>query len=155
YNAKLWPRDRALIVTMLYQGLRISEAASLTLGDLDFEDQTLRVIGKGNKERLLPLHPRTVKTIRFYLDFWPKRFTPTKKEDRLWRSRNGSPLTVDGARKAVSRQLRRVLGDRYTPHKLRHTFGTRLANLNVDMLVIRDLMGHASISTTQVYTHVQ
>jgi len=70
YHKKLWRRDRALIITLLYQGLRIGEAAALRMGNLDFEERILRVIGKGDKERIVPLHERTIEAINDYLDHW-------------------------------------------------------------------------------------
>lgn len=154
YHEKLWRRDYALIVTLLYQGLRIGEAAGLTLGSFDFSEAILRVVGKGNKERLIPLHERTLAAMNEYLDTWEGPVHPEQPRDPIWQTLRGTALTRDAARKAVQRQLNRAFLLKATPHKLRHTFGTRLANGGVDLLVIRDLMGHASLETTKQYTHV-
>lgn len=156
YHKKLWRRDRALIITLLYQGLRIGEAAALKMGNLDFEERILRVIGKGDKERIVPLHERTIEAINDYLDHWEDpEASFDRPESPLWRTLTNAPLGRDAARKAVQRHLDRAGLFKATPHKLRHTFGTRLANAEVDLLLIRDLMGHATIATTQQYTHVQ
>lgn len=151
---RLQDRDYALITLLLYQGLRIGEASRLRLGDVDFAEATLRVLGKGDKERLLPLHNRSLEALTRYLDTWDGRRRPEQPQDPLWWSLNGRPLTRDAARAMVKRHLVRAGLWRASPHKLRHTFGTRLVEAGVDLLVVRDLLGHASVATTQIYTHV-
>lgn len=148
-------RDLALVVVLLYQGLRIGEAARLRLGDVDFREGSLRVLGKGDKERIVPLHPRSAEALRRYLERWRGPRRPREPRDPLWWTLRGTPLTRGAAQKAVKRHLVRAGLWRASAHKLRHTFGTRLADAGVDLLLIRDLMGHASVATTQVYTHVQ
>ncbi|HEY8394824.1 MAG TPA: tyrosine-type recombinase/integrase [Thermaerobacter sp.] len=154
HHARLKERDYALITLLLYQGLRISEAVGLRLGDLDFQDGTVRVIGKGDKERLLPLHRRSQGALQLYLRAWPGPRKPRAPQDPLWWTLSGRPLTKNAAQVAVKRHLTRAGLWRASAHKLRHTFGTRLAEAGVDLLVIKDLLGHATVATTQIYAHV-
>ncbi|HEY8415287.1 MAG TPA: tyrosine-type recombinase/integrase [Thermaerobacter sp.] len=154
HHARLKERDYALITVLLYQGLRIGEAVSLRLGDVDFQEGTVRVIGKGDKERLLPLHRRTRDALEHYLRSWPGPRKPKAPQDPLWWTLTGRPLTKNAAQVAVKRHLMRAGLWRASAHKLRHTFGTRLAEAGVDLLVIKDLLGHATVATTQIYAHV-
>jgi len=154
HHARLKERDYALITTLLYQGLRIGEAVGLRLGDVDFQEGTVRVIGKGDKERLLPLHRRTREALQHYLRAWPGPRKPKAPQDPLWWTLAGRPLTKNAAQVAVKRHLMRAGLWRASAHKLRHTFGTRLAEAGVDLLVIKDLLGHATVATTQIYAHV-
>jgi len=127
HHARLKERDYALITLLLYQGLRISEAVNLRLGDMDFEEGTLRVVGKGDKERLLSLHRRTQEALQQYLQTWPGPRRPKAPQDPLWWTLTGQPLTKNAAQVAVKRHLTRAGLRRASAHKLRHTFGTRLA----------------------------
>ena len=158
HHARLKERDHALVTTLLCQGLRISEAVGLRYGDVDFDEDTLRVIGKGDKERLLPLHRRTKEALLRYLATWPGPKKPKAPQDPVWWTLTGQPLTKNAAQVAVKRHLVRAGLWRASAHKLRHTFGTRLAEAGVDLLVIKDLLGHATVATTQattqIYAHV-
>src|SRR5690606_34600966 len=105
---RLQDRDYALITLLLYQGLRIGEASRLRLGDVDFADATVRVLGKGDKERLLPLHNRSLEALTRYLDTWDGRRRPEQPQDPFWWTLHGRPLTRDAARAMVKRHLVRA-----------------------------------------------
>ena len=146
-----WVRARDLaVITLLYgAGLRINEALSLNYEDQPKED-TLRLIGKGNKERLVPILPVIKSALKDYLKQCPYSF---EDDDPLFRGKRGQRL---GARQIQERlmDLRRQLGlpETATPHALRHSFATHLLGAGGDLRTIQELLGHASLSTTQRYT---
>lgn len=153
-HGRLWRRDVAILILMLYQGLRVGEVPALRLGDVGLQDRTLRVAGKGGRERLIPLHPRTAEAITDYLQHWDGRRGPVRYEDPLFWTLDGKPMSREAVRRAVTRHLRRAGIPGATPHALRHTFGTRLARREVDTLLIARLMGHARLDTTRIYVHL-
>ena len=144
-------RDMA-VVTLLYGcGLRISEALSLTGRDLPLGD-VLRIIGKGNKERLVPVIPAARRAMDAYLKTCP--FDPSP-DDIVFRGKRGGPLSPRMIQKVMA-QARAQLGlpASATPHAMRHSFATHLLNAGGDLRAIQELLGHASLSTTQAYTAV-
>ncbi len=150
-------RDLAIIKLFLYGGLRVSELVGLNLNDLDFDDSSIKFFGKGNKERYVPLHPDVIETIFNYL---PHRSQIQPKNEAgsfaLFRSNRGTRLGVRSVQIMVKKyaKLTGIRGaDQITPHKLRHTFATMLYRQTKDLRVLQDLLGHSSISTTQIYTH--
>ena len=152
----LWPeRDKALILTMYSGGLRISETAALTLKNMEKDFSGARIIGKGNKERQVFFSDEAKEALYAYL---PVRHTRIKAEhptDRLFVSRKGAPISVPGVRWIISKYAERSgLDKNIHPHSLRHSFATHLVNSGCDVRVVQELLGHASISTTQRYTHV-
>ena len=151
-NAWLGARDNALLMLLYGCGLRISEALNLNAEDFPQDDRGLRVLGKGNKERLVPLLPLVRDEIKFYLRLCP--FTLAPKE-ALFRAQSGKRL---GARRVqlVMQNLRYKfsLGANATPHALRHSFATHLLSNGADLRAIQELLGHSSLSATQIYTEV-
>jgi len=147
-------RDQALFMLLYGGGLRIGEALALTLGDLVdvLKGDSLRVTGKGNKTRLVPLLPLVVDALNRYLTLCPYG---DKESRAVFLGVRGGPLNASQAQARV-RQLRRELGlpDTTTPHALRHSFATHLLGGGGDLRAIQDLMGHATLSTTQRYTLV-
>lgn len=145
-------RDAAIFTLLYGCGLRISEALSLNVGDLDHND-FLRIKGKGNKERIVPMLPAVIENINAYLSECP------------YKMRNGEPLFL-GARgerlvpRIIQRQMQKIrtylgLPDNLTPHALRHSFATHLLAEGTDLRSIQELLGHASLTTTQRYTDVE
>jgi integrase/recombinase XerC len=153
-QAEPWVQARdAAILTLLYAcGLRISEALSLTRADAP-RGEALRVIGKGNKERVVPVLPVVNRAIDQYLEQCPHPLSP---EEPLFRGKRGGPLGPRSVQKMVQ-NLRRALGlpETTTPHALRHSFATHLLENGGDLRTIQELLGHASLSTTQIYTEVE
>ena len=149
-------RDRAMLVTFLYTGLRLSELAGLRLASIDRAAGFIRVLGKGSKERLVPLHDAVAETLAEY----ERNARPTLAADGaiatdvLFLNEKGEPVTSRAVGWAVGRAVQRAgLSRRITPHKLRHTFATQLLHRGASLVDIKDLLGHAHIATTSIYTH--
>lgn len=153
----LWELRDLLILELLYStGCRVSELASASLADLDLKGCTLRVLGKGNKERLLFIGEAAVKRLREYL-IRRKALNLGDGEGRkaLLINRRGGRLSVRGIQTIVDRLLERSrLNKPATPHTFRHSFATHILRKGADIRVVQELLGHASLSTTQVYTHL-
>lgn len=152
----LWPlRDKALIMAMYSAGLRISEVASLRLSDLDADLGGARVIGKGDKERRVFFSDEGREAMASYLPARSARIPAERPTDRLFVNRKGGPLSVPGIRWIIARYAERSgLNKNVHPHALRHSFATHLVNAGCDVRVVQELLGHASLSTTQRYAHV-
>ncbi len=145
-------RDRAVLTLLYGSGLRISEALNLNIGDIQEGSLSIVIKGKGNKERVVPILPATHEAIKLYLQAVPYPF------------KNGDPLFV-GARgerllaRIIQRQMQKIrlamnLPDTVTPHAMRHSFATSLLNAGCDLRSVQELLGHASLSTTERYTDV-
>lgn len=145
-------RDWALVVLIFGCGLRISEALSLTNADITNRTDSLRILGKGGKERIVPVLPAVLDAIEKYTRLRPFGSVP---EDNLFRSVRGLPMSPRMAEKVIER-LRHYLQlpDYVTPHALRHTFATALLAGGADLRSLQELLGHSSLSTTQLYTKV-
>ncbi len=143
-------RDWALVLLIFGCGLRISEALSLTDADVAGRPDALRIMGKGRKERIVPILPPVLDAIERYMDMRPGGGANT-----LFRSVRGLPMTPRMAQKVVE-QVRNYmqLPDFVTPHALRHTFATALLSGGADLRSLQELLGHSSLSTTQLYTRV-
>lgn len=148
-------RDRAMLELMYATGLRVSEAVGLDLGDIDLAHEVVRCIGKGNKERLVPIGSHAVRALRAYLAQVRPRLARARPTQALFLSRLGRRLTRQGCWKLLRRYARRTEITRpLTPHMLRHSFATHLLERGADLRAVQEMLGHASINTTQVYTHV-
>lgn len=154
-------RDRAILELLYSTGMRVAELVGLDLASLDPDEETVRVFGKGNKERLVPVGRPALEALRAYL---PQREQLTRQ--RLGRGREPETgalfLNSRGLRLTV-RSVERLVGDyavragivnRVTPHALRHSFATHLLEMGADLRSVQELLGHASLSTTQKYTHL-
>ena len=149
-------RDRALLELMYACGLRASEAISLAVGDVDLEDGLLRARGKGSKERIVPVGQRALSAVRVYLQRGRPQLIRRKPEEKnLFVNFRGGPLTRQGLYKIVRRHAETAgLADRMSPHTLRHTFATHLLAGGCDLRSLQEMLGHADIATTQIYTHL-
>jgi integrase/recombinase XerD len=148
-------RDRALLETMYACGLRASEATGLDVGDVDLEAGILRASGKGSKERMVPIGRQAVVALKAYVARGRPALIGLREEPRLFVNQRGSGLTRQGLYKIVQRHARSAgLGDRMSPHTLRHTFATHLLVGGCDLRSLQEMLGHADIATTQVYTHL-
>jgi integrase/recombinase XerC len=152
----LWPlRDKALILVMYSGGLRISELVSLSMENLDSNFQGGRVIGKGDRERFVFFSDEAARALREYVPSREERIRAEKPTGKVFISRRGAPISIPGVRWIISRYGDRSgLGKHIHPHALRHSFATHLVNSGCDVRLVQELLGHASISTTQRYTHV-
>jgi len=148
-------RDRALLELMYACGLRASEAIDLEVGDLDLRVAVLRARGKGSKERLVPVGREAVAAVRAYLERGRPALVGLRDERHLFLNQRGSGLTRQGLYKIVRRHaLTAGLADRMSPHTLRHTFATHLLAGGCDLRSVQEMLGHADVSTTQLYTHL-
>jgi integrase/recombinase XerD len=154
-------RDRAILETLYAAGLRISELVGLELGDLDLRDGIVRVLGKGNKERVVPVGRTAQAALDDYLrhgrpELERRVSTRTKRAgDAVFLNARGGRLTRQGAWLIVRAAGDRAgLGGRLFPHVLRHSCATHMLDHGADIRVVQELLGHASLSTTQVYTRV-
>jgi integrase/recombinase XerD len=148
-------RDRALLELMYASGLRASEAIGLELGDVDLEEGVLSTRGKGSKERIVPIGQAALKAIEIYLERGRQELVKSKVETHLFVNFRGGQLTRQGLYKIVRRHaLTAGLADRMSPHTLRHTFATHLLAGGCDLRSVQEMLGHADVSTTQLYTHL-
>jgi integrase/recombinase XerD len=148
-------RDRALLELMYACGLRASEAIGLEVGDVDLEDKILRARGKGSKERIVPVGGTAAGAVRIYLERGRPALVKGAPEPHLFVNFRGGPLTRQGLYKIVLRHARRAgLEDRLSPHTLRHTFATHLLAGGCDLRSVQEMLGHADVATTQLYTHL-
>jgi integrase/recombinase XerD len=148
-------RDRALLELMYACGLRASEAVGIELDELDLDEGVLRASGKGSKERLVPIGSKAVGALRAYLTRGRPQLVGLRDERRVFVNRRGQGLTRQGLYKIVQRHARRAgLADKMSPHTLRHTFATHLLAGGCDLRSLQEMLGHADIATTQIYTHL-
>jgi integrase/recombinase XerD len=148
-------RDRALLETMYACGLRASEAIGLELNQLDLEAGVVRARGKGSKERLVPIGSKAVEALQAYLERARPRLVGLRDETRVFVNLRGGGLSRQGLYKLVQRHARSAgLDRRMSPHTLRHTFATHLLAGGCDLRSLQEMLGHADIGTTQIYTHL-
>jgi integrase/recombinase XerC len=151
-------RDRAILELLYSSGIRLRELVGLTEDALDLESGLVRVLGKGGKERIVPIGRHAREAIHRYLARRSELSESTSKgEDtrRIFLSRTGGPLSPSGVQHRVVRYLAEATGGRrLTPHTLRHSFATHMLDAGADLNAVKEMLGHASLSTTQVYTHV-
>ncbi len=148
-------RDRALLEVMYACGLRASETIGLELGDLDMQEGFLRARGKGSKERIVPLGRKAIAAISAYLRGGRPKLVGERHEAKLFVNFRGGPLSRQGLYKIVRRNARAAgLDGRMSPHTLRHSFATHLLAGGCDLRAVQEMLGHADIATTQLYTHL-
>jgi integrase/recombinase XerD len=148
-------RDRALLEVMYACGLRASEAIGLELMDVDVQEGLLRARGKGSKERIVPIGQAALKALRIYLERGRPGLVKGAPEAHLFVNFRGGQLTRQGLYKIVRRHAQSAgLADRMSPHTLRHTFATHLLAGGCDLRSVQEMLGHADVSTTQLYTHL-
>ena len=148
-------RDRALLELMYACGLRASEATSLDVGDVDLRHAILRARGKGSKERLVPIGRDAIAAVRAYLERGRPTLVGLRDQPKLFVNQRGGELTRQGLYKIVARHAEGAgLKGKMSPHTLRHTFATHLLAGGCDLRALQEMLGHADIATTQMYTHL-
>ena len=148
-------RDRALLEVMYACGLRASEAIDLSVADIDLHVGVLRARGKGAKERLVPVGRTAVEAVRAYLQRGRPALVGLRDEPHLFVNHRGGGLTRQGLYKIVQRHARAAgLEGKMSPHTLRHTFATHLLAGGCDLRSVQEMLGHADVATTQIYTHL-
>lgn len=149
-------RDRALLSVLYATGCRASEVANLCCRDLHLEERYCRCFGKGNKERLVSLNPLAVQALEQYLDRERPQLVKFRDTDALFVSRTGLPISRLVIWLLVKKYARRIgCSDKVSPHTLRHSFATHLLAGGADIRALQEMLGHANIATTQIYTHVE
>jgi integrase/recombinase XerD len=149
-------RDSAMLELLYASGMRISELVALNLGDINMEgDYYVRCFGKGHKERIIPLYEQIAKTIKKYIDETRPKLAHSKKEEALFLNARGERLTRQGFWQKLKEYAKSAgLDSQISPHTLRHSFATHMLSGGADLRSVQELLGHANISTTQVYTHL-
>ena len=154
-------RDRAILEVLYGAGLRVGELVGLSLGDVDLDGRLLRVFGKGSKERIVPLGGAARRALETWLDpggrpqMRPRRWASRSDEVSVFLNQRGGRLTRQGVWLVIERRARLVgLADVMSPHVLRHSCATHMLDHGADIRAVQELLGHSSISTTQVYTKV-
>ena len=148
-------RDRALLEVLYGCGLRASEAVSLDTGDVFLEDGFVRVVGKGSKERIVPIHDLAIQAMRAWALLGRPKMLAGKPSERFFVSSRGNPFTTDAIRKMFKRTLRAAgLDEGLSPHAMRHTFATDLLSGGADLRSVQEMLGHADISSTQIYSRL-
>lgn len=144
-------RDKAIVETFYSTGIRVSELVGLNIEDVDFIAGILKVLGKGKKERIVPIGDQALSTIRAYLDKRKKQ----DEQDALFLNKNGKRITDRGVRNIIDKYIRAAsLRQGVSCHTLRHSFATHLLNRGADLRSVQELLGHVNLSTTQIYTHL-
>lgn len=142
-------RDRAVLETFYSTGIRISELAGLKTQDIDFIGGIVKVMGKGRKERIVPIGDTATQAIRRYLE------TRKKQDEALFLNKSGRRISSRGIRNIVEKYIRLAgIKQGVSPHTFRHSFATHLLNRGADLRTVQELLGHANLSTTQIYTHL-
>ena len=159
----LGARDRAILETLYSTGVRVSELVDLNRSDLDMNDQTMSVRGKGKKQRIVPLGTHALAAIRHYLTLLEPdpRFVALREQSAvdphvpLFVNKNGGRLSSRSVRRKLDKYLKEAgLNSSISPHTLRHSFATHLLDNGADLRSVQELLGHQSLSTTQIYTHL-
>ncbi|HEY3318645.1 MAG TPA: tyrosine recombinase XerC [Coriobacteriia bacterium] len=149
-------RDAAILELLYAAGLRVGEIESLDIGGLDLAQGQVRVLGKGSKERIVPIHRCAAAKLELWLREGRPRFRkPAKPTDALFLNRLGTRYSAGSVRRMMEARLARLGGTAgLTPHALRHTFATHLLEAGADLRSVQELLGHVALSTTQIYTHL-
>ncbi|MDG2124235.1 MAG: tyrosine recombinase [Verrucomicrobiales bacterium] len=148
-------RDRAILELLYASGLRVSELVNATLDQLSDDTRTIRVTGKGNKTRIVPVGAKALAAIADYLTNERPKLVSRKTGNHIFISKNGTSLTTERIRQIVRHRARLAgIETHVYPHLLRHSFATHLLQNGADLRIIQELLGHADIATTQIYTHV-
>jgi integrase/recombinase XerD len=149
-------RDRAMLELLYASGMRISELVALNMGDVNFEgDYFVRCLGKGRKERIIPLYQQVANVVKKYVDEDRPKLAHGRKETALFLNARGDRLTRQGFWQKLKEYAKSAgLSPQISPHTLRHSFATHMLSGGADLRSVQELLGHANISTTQVYTHL-
>jgi integrase/recombinase XerC len=153
----LGARDRAILETLYSTGIRVSELVALNMDDIDFLGEVVHIRGKGKKERIAPISSSALQVIQHYIEFRNKRAQSNSNFDSkvLFVNKHGRRLSTRSVRRKMDKYLKIAgLDPSISPHTLRHSFATHMLNNGADLRSVQELLGHQSLSTTQVYTHL-
>jgi integrase/recombinase XerC len=151
----LGQRNQALLELLYGTGIRVSECCNIQIQDIDFQIGTVKVLGKGRKERYIPLGSYAVEAIHTYINDGRKKLLKSEKGSTLFLNYRGEKLSRSGVRKILEDLVNKAaISVHISPHVLRHTFATHMLNEGADMRSVQELLGHSHLSSTQMYTHV-
>lgn len=154
-NTLLGLRDRAILETLYGSGLRVSELADMVIQDIDFDNRMVRVTGKGSKDRITPLTPASCDAIRAWFCARNAQMPEQKQESHVFLNHLGTPLSTRSIARVIEKYARQLsMMNNITPHQFRHSFATHLLNNGADIRAVQEMLGHASLSTTQIYTRI-
>lgn len=146
-------RDRAILETLYSTGIRVSELVGLDVEDVDHIGGVIKVYGKGKKERIVPIGERALQSIREYLN--KLKHEGAKETKVLFLNKSGERITDRSIRRAIEKYIKKTsIKEKISPHTLRHSFATHLLDHGADLRSVQELLGHANLSTTQIYTHI-
>ncbi|KPK39028.1 MAG: recombinase XerC [Omnitrophica WOR_2 bacterium SM23_29] len=146
-------RDRAILETLYSTGIRVSELVGLNVENVDHIGGVIKVYGKGKKERIVPIGERALGAIREYLK--KRSYQASKTAKALFLNKSGDRITDRSIRRIIEKYIRKTsIKERISPHTLRHSFATHLLDRGADLRSVQELLGHANLSTTQIYTHI-
>ena len=147
-------RDVALLEVLYATGMRASEVVNLNVADVNLDVSFIKCFGKGSKERIVPINKATLKALKEYLEKSRSKF-PGKEEDALFLDKNGQRLTRQGLWLIIKKYVKSTgVKSKTSPHTLRHSFATHLLEKGADLRSVQEMLGHADIATTQIYTSV-
>lgn len=154
-NTPFDARNKAILELMYATGLRISEAITLEFKNIDTEECIVRVIGKGSKERIVPINDYAINALNDYLKNYRPELVKNNINNYIFLNNHGNLLTRQGVFKMIKMEcLKKGITKNISPHTIRHTFATHLLENGADLRIIQELLGHSDISTTQIYTHI-
>lgn len=156
-SASLGRRDKAILETLYATGLRVSELVGMDLKDIDFNEKLIKITGKGEKQRIVPVGSKALEALELYIE--KTRKTLIKKaddhHDAVFLNKFGTRLSDRSVRNIINKYVEKVaINQKISPHTLRHTFATHLLNKGADLRAVQELLGHVKLSTTQIYTHL-
>lgn len=148
-------RDKAILEILYATGMRVSETVNLKMDNINLDIGFLRCIGKGNKERVVPVGKKAITSVKRYLEVSRPKFLKKKESEFLFLNRSGSRISRQSLWKIIKRYAREArIKKAIKPHILRHSFATHLLERGADLRSVQEMLGHATISTTQIYTHI-
>ena len=153
-STKFGVRNKAILELIYSCGMRISEVANCKMNQIDLDTKIIRIIGKGNKERLVPIGRIAIKALKSYFKI-RNQFVSKDSDDILFLSKSGKSLSADEIREILERYIMLVAKTKgYSPHSIRHSFATHLISHGADLRAVQEMLGHSNLSTTEIYTHL-
>ena len=148
-------REKVIIEILYGSGVRVSELVNIKLKDIDFSSKTILIFGKGNKERIVPFGDYALEAINIYMDDAREKYLEGKTSDYLIVGKNEEQLTTRRIEQIIDKLIKKTsIKMNITPHMFRHTFATHLLDNGCDLIAVQELLGHESLSSTEIYTHV-
>lgn len=151
-------RDRAILETLYSTGARVSELVGLDMDDVDFISGVVKLLGKGSKERIVPIGEPAINAIRKYIEKrgeWTGQSGTVKDKNAVFLNKSGKRLTDRSVRRIIDKHIAKCsIAEKISPHSLRHSFATHMLDRGADLRSVQELLGHMNLSTTQIYTHV-